>query len=98
MRRARADAGAEWGRRWDAWLLAEDRRLAELAPAADVAVAITGVTGGQLLPALRRWAADQTPGVLDPLEVPGAASYLEGQNTCFPVSREEINTNPNLKP
>src|SRR5207302_11515851 len=31
MRRARAAAGAEWGRRWDAWLLAEDRRLAELA-------------------------------------------------------------------
>src|ERR1700687_2465456 len=31
MRKARAQAGARWGRRWDAWLLAEDRRLAELA-------------------------------------------------------------------
>jgi len=36
MRRARALAGAEWGRRWDAWLLAEDRRLAELAPLLEV--------------------------------------------------------------
>ena len=32
MRRARAMAGAAWGRRWDAWLVAEDRRLAQLAP------------------------------------------------------------------
>jgi hypothetical protein len=36
MRRARALAGAEWGPRWDAWLLAEDRRLAELAPLLEV--------------------------------------------------------------
>jgi hypothetical protein len=36
MRRARANAGAEWGRRWDAWLLAEDRRLAQLAPLLEV--------------------------------------------------------------
>ena len=36
MRRARADAGAEWGRRWDAWLLGEDLRLAELAPLLEV--------------------------------------------------------------
>jgi hypothetical protein len=36
MRRARARAGAEWGRRWDAWLLAEDRRLAQLAPLLEV--------------------------------------------------------------
>jgi len=36
MRRARAAAGAEWGRRWDAWLLAEDLRLAELAPLLEV--------------------------------------------------------------
>ncbi len=32
MRRARAAAGAEWGRRWDAWLAAEERRLVELGP------------------------------------------------------------------
>jgi hypothetical protein len=51
---------------------------------------------GRRLSDMRRWAATQTPGALDPLEVPGAASYLEGQNTCFPVSREELNTNPNL--
>ena len=36
MRRARAQAGADWGRRWDAWLLAEDRRLAQLAPLLEV--------------------------------------------------------------
>lgn len=35
MRRARAAAGSRWGRRWDAWLPGEDRRLAELAPLLD---------------------------------------------------------------
>ena len=53
---------------------------------------------GRRLADMRRWTADKTPGALDPLEVPGAASYLEGQDFCFPVSREEANTNPNLKP
>ncbi|GAC1515714.1 MAG: hypothetical protein NVS1B4_07330 [Gemmatimonadaceae bacterium] len=53
---------------------------------------------GRRLGDFRRWAAATAPGALDPLEVPGGASYLEGQNTCFPVSREEINTNPNLTP
>lgn len=46
----------------------------------------------------RRWAAAATPGELDPLEKVGAASYLEGQSTCFPLSQSEINTNPNAKP
>ena len=32
MARARAAAGPAWGRRWDAWLPAEERRLVELAP------------------------------------------------------------------
>ena len=50
---------------------------------------------GRRLADLRRWAATSTPGGLDPKELPGAASYLEAQSSCFPVSRQEINTNPN---
>lgn len=53
---------------------------------------------GRRLGDLRRWKADNTPGALDPLETVGAASYLEGQDTCLPVSRDEMNTNPNLTP
>jgi hypothetical protein len=53
---------------------------------------------GRRLADLRRWKADNTPGALDALETVGTASYLEGQDTCLPVSREETNTNPNLKP
>ena len=53
---------------------------------------------GRRLADLRRWKADNTPGALDALETPGSTSYLEGQDSCFPVSREEMNTNPNLKP
>lgn len=53
---------------------------------------------GRRLADLRRWKADNTPGALDALEIPGSASFLEGQDSCFPVSREELNTNPNLKP
>lgn len=45
---------------------------------------------------LRRWKEASTPGALDPLEVPGAASYLQGQDLCFPFSQAEIDTNPNL--
>ena len=50
---------------------------------------------GRRIADLRRWAATSAPGALDPKEVPGTASYLEGQSTCFPVSRGEIDTNPN---
>ena len=50
---------------------------------------------GRRLADFRRWAADNTPGTLNALEVPGATSYLEGQDKCFPLSREELNTNPN---
>ncbi len=53
---------------------------------------------GRRIGDLRRWAAVNAPGSLNALEIPGAASYLTGQDTCFPVSREEINTNPNLTP
>ncbi|MEO6445422.1 MAG: RagB/SusD family nutrient uptake outer membrane protein [Gemmatimonadaceae bacterium] len=53
---------------------------------------------GRRIGDIRRWAANNTPGSLNALEVPGATSYLTGQSTCFPVSREELNTNPNLKP
>lgn len=45
----------------------------------------------------RRWAAANTPGALDPLEVPGTASHLARQDLCFPISRSERETNPNLQ-
>jgi hypothetical protein len=45
---------------------------------------------------MRRWKEDNVPGALDPLEVPGAASYLKGQDLCFPLSQAEIDTNPNV--
>ncbi len=45
---------------------------------------------------LRRWKASNTPGALDVLEVPGAASHLVKQDLCFPISRSERETNPNL--
>lgn len=51
---------------------------------------------GRRLGDLRRWKAGATPGDLSPLEVPGAASYLKGQDLCFPISRGEIDTNPNI--
>jgi starch-binding outer membrane protein, SusD/RagB family len=46
----------------------------------------------------RRWAADNTPGALDPLELPGASSHLQRQDLCFPISRSERETNSNLTP
>ena len=46
---------------------------------------------------LRRWKADNTPGALDPLESVGAASHLSQQDLCFPISRSERETNPNLR-
>jgi starch-binding outer membrane protein, SusD/RagB family len=44
----------------------------------------------------RRWAAGNTPGALDPLEVVGAAAHLARQDLCFPISRSERETNPNF--
>jgi hypothetical protein len=44
----------------------------------------------------RRWAAANTPGTLDPLELPGTGSHLARQDLCFPISRSERETNPNL--
>lgn len=86
----RASAGAPVAARpatlADAWTLLKQERGIEL------------WLEGRRLGDMRRWAASQSPGAYDPLEVPGASSYLEGQNTCFPVSREETNTNPNLTP
>lgn len=46
---------------------------------------------------LRRWKAANTPGALDPLEQPGSLSHLVKQDLCFPISRRERETNPNLK-
>jgi starch-binding outer membrane protein, SusD/RagB family len=44
----------------------------------------------------RRWAQANTPGALDPLEVPGSASHLARQDLCFPISRAERETNDNF--
>ena len=46
---------------------------------------------------MRRWKADNTPGALDPLEQVGTASHLAMQDLCFPISRSERETNPNLR-
>jgi hypothetical protein len=46
---------------------------------------------------LRRWKTDNTPGTLDPLEQPGAASHLAKQDLCFPISVSERQTNPNFR-
>src|SRR5688500_17199587 len=50
----------------------------------------------------RRWAAGATPGALDPLEsvsaTPSTGSHLTRQDLCFPVSRSERETNPNITP
>ena len=45
----------------------------------------------------RRWKAANTPGALDPLESVGAASHLTQQDLCFPISKSERETNPNLR-
>jgi hypothetical protein len=46
---------------------------------------------------LRRWKKNNTPGALDPLESVGPASHLTRQDLCFPISRSERETNPNLR-
>jgi len=46
---------------------------------------------------LRRWKADNSPGALDPLELPGALSHLAKQDLCFPISVSERQTNPNFR-
>ncbi len=46
---------------------------------------------------LRRWAAANTPGALDPLEVPGEASRLSPDRTlCYDIPKSERETNPNV--
>jgi hypothetical protein len=44
----------------------------------------------------RRWQAANTPGALDPLELPGPTSHLARQDLCFPISRSERETNQNF--
>jgi hypothetical protein len=50
---------------------------------------------------LRRWKANNTPGDLDPLEVPSGSvdvgSHLVKQDLCMPVPRSEQDTNPNVR-
>lgn len=47
-----------------------------------------------------RWNANNTPGALDPLEQPSGSqnegSHLVQQDLCFPISRGEVDTNPNI--
>jgi hypothetical protein len=47
---------------------------------------------------LRRWADNNAPGSLSPLEEAGnPASYLDaGQSLCIPIPKDEYETNPNL--
>jgi hypothetical protein len=52
---------------------------------------------GRRLGDLRRWKLANTPGALDPLELPGTASHLAKQDLCFPVSKSERDTNPNFR-
>lgn len=52
---------------------------------------------GRRLGDMRRWKGANTPGALDPLELPGAGSHLQKQDLCFPISRSERQTNPNLR-
>jgi len=55
---------------------------------------------GRRLGDLRRWKAGNTPGTLDPLETPSGdvntGSHLVQQDLCFPISRSERDTNPNI--
>jgi len=52
---------------------------------------------GRRLNDLRRWKEGNTPGALDPREVVGAASHLDAQDLCFPISKAEKDTNPNVR-
>ncbi|MGH7695014.1 MAG: RagB/SusD family nutrient uptake outer membrane protein [Gemmatimonadaceae bacterium] len=52
---------------------------------------------GRRLGDFRRWKAANTPGALDPLESVGAAAHLTQQDLCFPISKSERETNPNLR-
>lgn len=53
---------------------------------------------GRRMGDLYRWAADGTPGALHPMEIAGnPASYLdEDQTLCYPISKSERESNPNL--
>ena len=53
------------------------------------------------LPAMRRWAANGTPGSLQPLEEVGdsdiaTGAHLTTRDFCFPISEGERQTNPNI--
>jgi hypothetical protein len=47
---------------------------------------------------LRRWSVGNTPGTLSPYETPGTTSFLDpARNLCFPIGKNELQTNPNLR-
>jgi starch-binding outer membrane protein, SusD/RagB family len=52
---------------------------------------------GRRLGDMRRWKETNTPGTLNPLELPGSGSHLAKQDLCFPISKSERQTNPNVK-
>lgn len=53
---------------------------------------------GRRIGDLRRWKATNTPGDLDPLEMPGSVSKLSAnQSLCYPIPKAEIESNPNLR-
>ena len=63
--------------------------------------AIVNWLEGRRLPAMRRWEANNTPGDLQLLEQVGdgdvaTGSHLLTRHFCFPISENELETNPNL--
>ncbi len=53
---------------------------------------------GRRLGDIRRWEKANTPGELDPLEVPGEASrLLPNRSLCYAIPKTEVESNPNIR-